>query len=54
MLAIIAAICLAISWFEHGAKASGVPAWFDSQGLLILGLLFAVLHLCWPIPLRRP
>ena len=53
MLAIIGAICFAISWFIHGSGASGVPVWFNWQGLAVLGLVFVALHLIWPIPLRR-
>lgn len=54
MLGIVAVILFAISWFEHGAGASNVPAWFNSEGTLILGFVFLALHLVWPIPLRRP
>lgn len=49
MLAIIAAILFVLAWFEHGAKVTGVPAWFDWQGLALLGLVCVAADLFWPV-----
>ena len=58
MLAVIAAILFVVSWFEHGAKATGVPIWFNSEGLKIAGLVFLALSLIWhptiPVVRRQP
>lgn len=53
MLAIVALILAVIAWFEHGAKVTGVPAWFDSYGLAVLALAALAAHLFWPT-WRRP
>jgi hypothetical protein len=55
MLAVVAAILLAISFFERGAGAGHVSAWFGWQGTMVLGLFFLALHLAWPwAPWQRP
>jgi hypothetical protein len=55
MLAVLGAVFFAIGWFEHGAHASGVPVWFDSEGMKLIGLVLVALHLVWPgYPWRRP
>lgn len=54
MLAVVAVVLLAVAWFEHGAGASHVSAWFNWQGLALLGLFALALHFCWPwTPWRR-
>jgi hypothetical protein len=54
MLGVLAAILLAVAFFEHGAGGH-VPAWFDWQGTALLGLFALALHLCWPwTPWKRP
>lgn len=55
MLGVIAAILFAVSWFEHGAGSGHVPAWFNWQGTMVLGLFFLALHAYWPwTPWKRP
>ena len=53
MLAIAALILFVLAWFVHGAHVTGMPAWFDVTGLMLLGLAAVAAHLFWP-PWRRP
>jgi len=53
-MGLIAAILLAVAFFEHGAGGH-VSVWFNWEGTMILGLFFLALHVCWPwTPWRRP
>jgi hypothetical protein len=54
MFAIIGLILFIIAWFEHGSRATGVPAWFDWQSLALLGLAALAAHLFWPLWRRPP
>lgn len=49
MLAILAAILFSIAWFIHGAGVTNVPAWFNWQGLALLGLICLALSVAWPV-----
>lgn len=53
MLAVLALILFVVSWFEHGSAATGIPVWFDWQGVALLGLACVAAHLFWP-SWRRP
>lgn len=54
MFAIIALILFVLAWFEHGAHVTGMPAWFDSTGLMLLGLAALAAHGFWPLWRRPP
>jgi hypothetical protein len=49
VLAVLAVILFAISFFEHGAGGH-VSAWFSWQGTMLLGLAALALHLVSPSP----
>lgn len=45
MFAILAAICFAVAFIEHGGKLTINSGWFDQAGMLYLGLVFLAVHL---------
>lgn len=45
MFIILAAICFAAAFIEHGGKLAIYSGWFDQTGLLYLGLAFLAVHL---------
>jgi hypothetical protein len=49
MFAVVGLIFFVLAWFIHGAGVSGMPAWFDATGLMLLGLACVAVHLFWPV-----